>query len=757
MAKGKKVTDDELIAITDQEIANSFAYMSGRLSEQRRKAMYFYLAEPKGELSPPEVEGRSHYISTDVADTVEWMLPSLLKIFTASEHAVEFAPTRPEDEEAAKVATDYVNHIFNKQNHGFAIMYTWIKDALLQKNGIVKAYWDDKKDETKEEYKRLTEMELTMLLEDPEVEPINRKMYPDESAAEQMMQQYQQVAMQAQAQGQMPPPMPPMPQLYDVTVKRTKDSSQIRVENIPPEEFLIHKLAKSIADAEFCAHKKLVTRSDLVAMGYKNVNNLSSGGTDDSLNNERLERRQYYDDNAYTDEDTVGDESQARLWLHECYIKIDYDGSGIAEWRKVTRCGGQILDNEECDGPPFCSITPIPLPHMFFGLSIADFASDAQRVKTTLWRSVIDNINLQVNGRTFAVESQVNLDDLLSNRPGSIVRVKNPGAVGPLQQGMSDMGGALRVMEQAEVMKENRTGFTRYSQGNSADSLNDTATGINIITNRSDARTELIARVFAETGVKDLFLMILKLASQYQKQEQVVQIAGKWVNINPREWKNRFDFNVNVGLGTGNKDQVVQHLMALMDAQGKGLQIGIANPKNLYNSASKLAENLGFKQADDFFTDPSQQPPQQPQPSPEQIKAQADQQKMQFDAQQQQQKNQMDMQKAQLDHDRAIQEAHIKADNDYRIALLNDAREREKLEQQITLQREDMQNKYLLNMQVESMKYQQINQQTEAELNDGRTGAGIYQGAESGGITGQPSFNGGIPTNEGTLPPGMAG
>jgi soluble cytochrome b562 len=732
----KQITDSDLIAITDQEIKNSVGYSSGRLSEMRRKAEYFYLAEAKGELAPPEIEGRSTVVSTDVSDTIEWMLPNLLKIFTAGDNAVEFAPQRQEDEQIAKQATDYINYIFYKQNPGFQILYTWFKDALLQKNGILKVYWDNKQDDTKEEYKGLSDQELAMLLEDDAVEPISHSAYPDEDDAKQRQEalnqltaQYREVLAAAQ-QGnpqaaQIAPQLeqqingimqsPPV-MLHDVVLKRTQDNSRVAVENVPPEEFLISRRAKTIKDASFVGHRLLKTISDLRAQGYKNVDDIASDDSG-SDNGERIERASWDDEVPYLDTDDSGDSSQRQVWITECYLRMDYDGDGIAEWRKVVRAGNQILDNEECDGPPFVSITPIPLPHRFFGLSIADLSMEIQKTKTSIWRALLDNLYLQVNGRYFAVNGKVNLDDLLTSRPGGVVRVDAPNMVGPLQQGMADAGSAYQALEYAEVAKENRTGFTRYSQGNTADSLNKTATGMNIITNRSDARTELVARVFAETGVKDLFLHILKLVCQYQDKETAISVGGQWVPMNPREWATQFDFTVNVGLGTGNKDQVVQHLMALIQQQGNGLQIGIATPQNIYNANTKLAENLGFKQADQFFTDPSKQPPKPPQPDPRIIEAQ---------------------EKAKLEREKMQMEMQLK---------------REQLEAEIALKRQEMQFKYLVQPQIEQQNYAALYQQSEGMV-DGPI-QGNQPGAAGIGGVGAPVVPGGGGVNPQQIPPGM--
>jgi hypothetical protein len=273
---------------------------------------------------------------------------------------------------------------------------------------------------------------------------------------------------------------------------------------------------------------------------------------------------------------------------------------------------------------------------------------EAQRTKTSLMRALIDNLYLTVNGRTWALEGQVNLDDLLTSRPGGIVRVKSPGAVGPMQAGGGDLTSAMSMLDYVDTQRGNRTGFTAETQGGNMNAVNHTATGMNIVTNRADMRIELIARNFAENGVKSLFIKILELVSKYQDKAERIKATGGWIDIDPREWKNQFHLNVNVGLGTGNKDQIIQNLNALGAAMQQAAASGVVKPDNVYKAGVKLAETLGFSNPEQYFTDPATQPPPEPKPDPqietakammeiERLKAEAkitqDQQKLEADIQ----------------------------------------------------------------------------------------------------------------------------
>ena len=625
-----RMTEDELRALTDSEMRASVGFWGGKLAEQRRKAEYYYLAIPKGDLAPPEVEGRSQVVSPDVRNTIEAMLPQLMVKFTGGDSVVEFEPQAQCDEKTAQQVTDYLNYLFFKKNNGHNITYTMFKDALLQKRGIVKVWWDNRVEETKEEYRAMSEVEMAQILEDKELEPISHKEYPDEEDAKQRQEAIGQLTQQLQQamQAQTPQAMqaaqqmqaqiahiqsqPPV-MLHDLEVKRKKTSGKITIENVPPEEFLISRKAKDIPTAPFVGHRVARTMSELKSMGYKNIDNISSDDGSSMLNAERTERLSWDDEEAgYSLDNDTSDESQKLVWVTECYIRCDFDGDGISELRKVTRAGNQILDNEVVDVTPFCSVCPIPLPHKFFGLSVADLGFESQLTKTSILRARLDNMYLEVNGRYWAVDGQVNLDDLLTSRPGGVVRMKQAGMVGRLDQGASN-NAADGMLEYMEGFLESATGWTRNSQGNAPGDLQGTATGMNIITNKDDMRLDLIARNFAE-GFCDIFRLMLKLVCQHQNQKAEIRLNGEWLAIDPREWRNQFDTTINVGLGVGNKDQRIGHLMALRAQQDVGLPMGVATPLNVYNANAEIAKELGYKSPDKFFTDPTKNPPPQQTP-----------------------------------------------------------------------------------------------------------------------------------------------
>jgi hypothetical protein len=713
------MTEDELGALVDAEIRSAIGLGNGKLAEQRRKAESYFYALPEGDLSPPAIIGRSSVVVPVVRNTIESMLPQLMVKFTGGDTVVEFEPVQSEDEDKAKNATDYLNYLFFKKNNGHAVTYSWFKDALKFKRGIVKVWWDTRDEQTREEYVGQTPANLAMLEDDSEIEIIEQKSYPDEEdaksradALEQLQAQLDQAIndpnggqavmaiQQRMAQIQsMPPAM-----LYDVSCRRTKKGGKLAIENVPPEEFGISRKAKmNMQESPAVVHRFRRTKSDLLSMGYPKALIESLGSDSDGLDRNAIrDARHSFDDDYIDAEGDTGDESQRQYWVSECYMRVDFDGDGIAELRKICRAGGKNLDNEVVDSIPFVSICPIPEPHKFFGLSVADLAMEGQKTETALLRAALDNAYLEVNGRYFAVEGQVNLDDLLSSRPGGVVRTKAPGMVGRLDQGKGAMGEAMSMLEYMKGYNEDSTGWSRLSQGNDPGSLNkaETATKTNIVTNKADMRVDLIARNFAE-GFVDLFKMMLKLVCQHQSKKASIRLSGEWVDMDPREWRNQFDVGINVGLGVGNKDQQIQHLMALQNAQAQGLAIGIAKPENLYSSSLEMAKAMGFKSAEKFFSKPD---PNATPPDPMAGQMQIEQMKVQAKTQADMQAKQADIQ---LERERMQMQAQVDANRQQQEA----AQQREKVQAEMQLE----QFKFERSMELEQLKIQ-AQSQTQVEI-----------------------------------------
>ena len=645
--------DNKLKGILDSEIENSIGFIDTETTEARRKALTYYNREPYGN----EVEGRSSIVTGEVAEVVDGALPQLLRIFTQSDELVRFEPKGQGDEEAAKQATDYCNLVFFQDNEGVILMHNWFKDALLQKNGIVKYWWEDSEDPIKEKYKNLNADELTLLLSDGQMEVISQNITPV---------------------GVDPMGMPLM--AYDVTIKKKKEAGRVKIECVPPEEFLISKRDKSIKDARFCAHRVMMSRSDLIAAGYSKdvVDNLPSY-SDLTYSPERLAR---FDRGEMPDETQSLDFSMQEIEVYECYIRTDIDDDGMAELVKVTYAGmTEILDQEEVDHIPFASICPIPMPHKFFGQSLADRAMDIQLIKSTITRQILDNLYLTNMPRMTAIDGQVNMDDLLTVAPNGVVRMKSQGAVQALTVPPT-AAQSFPMLDYMDQVLQKRSGVTQTSQGLDANILqNTTATAIAAMQQAGSGRLEMIARIFADTGVKDLFAGIFHLLCKYQDKERVLRLRGKYVSVDPRNWKTNYDISINVGLGTGNKDQ--QMAMAAMVLQKQeqilGTQ-GFANPLvtvgQYRNTLGRFIEAAGFKDSNEFFKEISPEldaaisqppPPQQAPVDPAvqaymaqtQAQIQGDQAKIQAQIQGDQMKAQADIQ---LSREKAAAEIQLARD-----------------------------------------------------------------------------------------------
>ena len=653
----------DLQAILDNEIDNALGYISTETTEERRQSLMAYNREPYGN----EVEGRSTIVTGEVAEAIDGALPQLIRIFTQSDDVVRFEPKMPGDEEAAKQATEYCNWVMMNDNPGFEVFQTWFKDALLQKNGIVKVWWNDETSVDKEKYENLTEQELTLLLADGQMEVVNQE---EIQVGEAPMPIDPMAVQQAMAQG-LPPPQPQMQPVfaYNVTVKKINKKGSVKVENVPPEEFLISKKARRIEDAPFVAHRRLTTRSELVAMGFKakDVDGLPAY-EDLTFTPERTAR---YPNGEQPDDPSL-DTSMDEIETYECYIRTDFDGDGIAELRRVFYAGNTILENEEADFIPFCSVCPIPMPHKFFGHSLADRVVDIQKIKTTITRQMLDNLYLSNNARMAVVDGQVNLDDMLTVTPGGIVRVKNPQAISPLSVPLV-AGQAFPMLGYMDQVQQKRTGVTEASQGLDPNILqNTTATAIAMVQNAAGAKVELIARIFAETGVKDLFRKILHLLTKYQDKQRIVRMRGKFVTIDPREWSNEYDVSVNVGLGTGNREQQMAMTAAVLQKQEQllgtmGLMNPFVSPAQYRNTLGRFIESAGFKDTNEFFREitpeieqqmmAAQQSQQQPQ-DPTMMLAQVEQFKAQSRAETEQAKLQANLAvqqaKLELEREKAI-------------------------------------------------------------------------------------------------------
>jgi hypothetical protein len=610
--------DNQIIALIEQEEATAYGINDTSLSEERAEALEYYLGEPYGN----ELEGRSQVVTTEVQDTIEAALPQLLKIFVSGDEIVRFNPKHAEDVKAAEQETEYVNYVVLEKNSGYTIFYTWFKDALLSKNGYVKVYYEENDEVENESYQGLTDGQIQMLVQDKNIAIVGHDSYPDPQAQQQLEQALQQ-AMQAgneQALAQLQ--SQPVPMLHNVKITVTETKGKICIKNIAPENIMVSVDTpnSNLQDSRFVQHREFMTKDAIEKLGFTVPDNV---GHENQYDQESMARDIY--DEQYT-------ESFAGLILiKDTYMLVE------GKRMRYVVVGNTILHQEETEIVPICSLTPHLMPHRHIGRSYADLTMSDQLVGSTLIRGLLDGMYLANNPRN-AISDKVNLDDLLVSRPGGVVRTQGQPAdeilplISPPPSAMT-----FNLIELLDSKREKRTGVTSYNQGLDSDSLNKTKGGMQMIMNAAQERLLNVARLFAETGVKDLFVMVHRLVRTSYTKPDIVRLRNEWIEVDPRQWKNRNDMSIAVGLGTGNKDQQLQHLMTMLEVQEKALAIGVATPKNIYKSCIKLTQNAGFKDAEEFFTDPTTQQQQPPPPDPKlvevQMKGQQAQQQLEFDKQ----------------------------------------------------------------------------------------------------------------------------
>ncbi len=595
--KPRKMTEDELVSQLNSEIYGATGYANTELSNQREESMKYYLGEKFGN----EIDGRSEIVTTDVRDTVEYIMPSLMRIFTTHNNIAEFEPQGPEDVQMAEQATNYINYVFNRQNNGFKVLYDAFKDALISKTGVIKHYWEEKEEVTTETYTNLTEIEYQSILANDDFEVV----------------EHTETVVQKAVTDDFGNLVSPKVVEHDVKAKCYKSSGQVRVAAVPPEEFLVSRRAPSLEDADFVCHRVKKSVSDLIAEGYDAsvVNDIPSYDQSEAeMNEERLARFSYDDDSVPPSE---GSGPNKKVWIDECYIRIDFDNDGIAELRKITKGGNYILDNEEIDMIPFSAICPMPIPHKFYGMSIADTVKDIQLIKSTIMRNLLDNMYLTNNARYAVMAGQVELDDLLTSRPGGIVRMRAPNAVTALPTPQIQ-NYAFDMVKYLDSVREERSGVSKMTQGLNPDVLTShvTSGAISAATESAMQRVELIARIFAETGVKDLFTNIYALVQRYEDRKKMFYLNGKFVPIDVSRWKEKLNCTINVGVGSGSQQSKMQTMSGIMQIIQQLVQNGgmgtLVTPQNIYNAVSEFIAQSGYKNTDQFISNPQMMPPPQP-------------------------------------------------------------------------------------------------------------------------------------------------
>jgi len=667
MQEDEVMSEEELQGVVSSEIYDAISFIDDDIGGNRALATEYYYGLPFGN----EEDGRSQVVSMDVRDTVQGILPSLMRIFFGPERVVEFAPQGPEDIASAEQATDYVDFIFKRDNPGFKILHSAFKDALVRKVGIVKYWWDESVEVKAESFSMLDEQTMMFLTQDPDIEISAVREYPIPGMAEQNL-----------AQGIMTPP----PMMYDVEIKRRIKSGKVKIEALPPEEFLIDRRAKSIDEATFVGHRTMKTVSDLVAMGYDYDEMVEvAGNGNDFDNNEEYTARNPF---AVISTANNGDPSSKSVLYIEGYLKVDFDGDGIAEMRRICTVGtgNKVMRNEIVAERQFADFCPDPEPHTFFGMCPADVVMDIQRIKSSVQRGILDSLAQAINPRTAIVEGQANMDDVLNTEVGAVIRMRAPGMVQPFTTPFVGQA-AFPMLDYLDDIKQTRTGISKAASGLDADALQSTTkAAVSATVNAAHQHIEMIARTFAETGLRKLFTGILKLVIENQDKARMIRLRNTFVPIDPRSWDANMDVIVNVGVGDGTLEDRINILNQVAMRQEMILkETGVNNPvvslPQYTNTLSKLLQLAGIKDSQNYFNqlpvDFQLPPPPEPKLTPEEMLAQVQVQSIQAD---------IEKKAAELDLERQKM-------------IMSDDRERDRVEQDGILRRYELELKYGVQIQ----------------------------------------------------------
>lgn len=644
----------DLVGVIKSEMddAKDFIHQVG---EERSESTEYYLG------SEPEATStlQSEFISTDVRDTVLFMLPSIMRTFFGTKKVVEFVPNGPEDIPLAEQQTDYINYIVQQKNQGFNVMYSAFKDALVRKTGFVKGFWDDSITASTHEYTGLDPQSYQALVLDPNVEIV------EESVTMETITTVDPVSGEEVVQE--------IPAMYDITIRRVKAKNQVCLEAIPPEEVLISRHARDIKSASYVAHRMIKSVSELVAMGYDQdeIEEYASyaGTALDPESYDEQQARNPFDNMVYPDRNDSGGKDVLYI---EHYLFYDFDGDGIDERIRVCTVGDglHVLNVEQWDDLPIVMFCPDPEPHTAIGSCPADYLKPIQAAKSQIMRDTLDSLGHSIFPRMAVVEGQVNIDDVLNTDIGQPIRVRAPGMVQPFSVPFVGKE-AFPVLGYLDESKENRTGVSKASAGLNADALqSSTKAAVAATMSGAQGRIELICRHFAEGGMKDLFTLINNLVIKHQNAQDVFRLNGKFVPVDPRYWDTDKDLVVNVAISKSSDEEKFAILGQVAGKQEQILStLGPNNPmvslQQYANTLSRMIEMAGFKDPESFINTevpPLPPTPQETKPDAAELLAQAEAQKAQVQAQKAIIDAETDRMKIIMDDDRSrdIEEAQIR-------------------------------------------------------------------------------------------------
>lgn len=594
--KGERLNEDTLETIIGQEIARSTVYDDGGESERRTQMLnYVQGLMPDFQHKP----NRSSYTSRETSDTIGWIMPGLMRVFAGGGRMPNYRPRGPGDEEGAEQASDYIQHQFFEKNDGYKLLYTASQDALMNTYGVVKQYWVEYPEQRTGIFTGMTEEQIA-ILEEEGAEILAVRPGEDD------------MAMDEQTGQMMPVPT------FDVKLREPK-KGHICYENIAGEDFFRDGQATCIEDARLLAHRKEMTRSELVQMGfgYDEVYDLPAMTNTTTFRSEKLAR-----DNEYLNSDADLHPSMQKVEVYEVFIKIDIDGDGVAESVRAYYCGpggsGKLLDWEEWDDEwPFDIIPANPFSYRFEGTSPGRDVIDIQQINTTLTRQLFDNLYATNVPMIEAEEGTVlNPETLVNPKFGAIIwRKKGSMGTSPVTPINIPFVGdkIVEALELTQNFVEKRTGVSRTTMALDPSAYQDqTATAAQLQTQASYSKIELLARNMAELGWKKVFRKSLKIMVKNQRRADTIRLRDKWVEVDPRYWNADMDCDVQVGLGTGTQEkdqmqlgqiyQIQLQTMGILENAG-AMEDALAMIPKIVRTATRMAQASGIRDAAGYYPD----------------------------------------------------------------------------------------------------------------------------------------------------------
>jgi hypothetical protein len=635
----KPLDDEKIVTLLDDNIRRSVGYYDSQISRERKKVVDYYNAT----LPRKAHDGNSSYVSMDVYDAVESMKAALLETFSTGNKTVRFAPQNADDVQMADVCSEYTDYVAHRQNNLFEVMNTVIHDGLIARTGICKVYWSEREESHLEPIQDLTEEELDALLAQDNVE----------------IEEVEEDALG----------------LFAGDLRVSRDTSQVAIEAVAPEEFLIAPQAKDLDSVNFCAHRTTMTISELRELGYDEELISKIGDHEDvdmETDPEVLSRHEEVGSDRGFNANGYQDQVRS-VTVYETYCMLDVEASGIAELYRVVKAGNVILEKEKTSRKPFVAFTPLPIPHAFFGNNFGSKVVPIQNARTVLTRSILDHAMITNNPRYTVVKGGLtNPRELIDNRVGGIVNVSRPDAVNPMLQAPLNPF-IFQTIQMLDEDKEDTTGVSRLSQGLNKDAVSkqNSAAMVEQLATMSQQRQKIIARCFANSFLKPLYQMIYQLCVENETEDKIVELAGQYVQINPGAWADKRDVTVEMHLGYGEQEQEAQKYLAIHTLMSSDPTLSsMYTPENQFKLMSHVMENNGIKNVQDYLTSPDQLPPPQPDPMQE--------------MQQQMQMKQMELQ------ERQTAMAEQKAQMDAQIAQMKVQLEQMKTQANIAIQSDNM-------------------------------------------------------------------